>query len=270
MWITGAAYRWYWRVSRGWLKRRILKTPGPANLGQDEWARSLLSPTGFYLDCFRHFHQHLPADVREHRLYFDQEARSFGEDAMHVMWHWLFHELKPASFLEIGVYRGQIVSLAAMLAQRSGIACEVHGISPFSPAGDAVSVYLRDVNYLEDTLKHFEHFSLARPELLKAFSTDAAAVALIRSRAWDMIYVDGNHDYEVVKKDWAVCSESVKPGGVIVLDDAGLTTPYRPPKFATGGHPGPSRLAQEIAGGKFREILQVGHNRVFQRTTGDK
>jgi len=37
-----------------------------------------------------------------------------------------------------------------------------------------------------------------------------------------VIYIDGNHDYEVAHKDWEVCSQSVGPGGVIVLDDADL------------------------------------------------
>jgi predicted O-methyltransferase YrrM len=100
---------------------------------------------------------------------------------------------------------------------------------------------------------------------LKAFSTDDNAVALIKSRAWDLIYIDGSHDYPVVCKDWAVCSKSIRVGGVIVLDDAGLGTAFRPPAFASGGHPGPSRLAGEIDRKQFREILQVGHNRAFER-----
>ncbi|MDB6016924.1 MAG: hypothetical protein JWR19_1413 [Pedosphaera sp.] len=263
--ITGFIYNQYRRVATGLLRRRLLKQSGPERLERGDWGRSLASPTEFYLDCFRFFHQRLAPELREHRHYFEQERRGFGEDAMHVMWFLLFREFKPASFLEIGVYRGQVVSLAALLARLNGIGCLTQGISPFSPAGDRVSKYERDVDYLEDTLLNFRHFALPRPELLKAFSTDPAAVALIRSRQWEMIYIDGNHDYEVVCKDWAVCSESVKPGGIIVLDDAGLTTMYKPPLFATGGHPGPSRMAGEIDRNQFREILQVGHNRVFQK-----
>jgi predicted O-methyltransferase YrrM len=120
---------------------------------------------------------------------------------------------------------------------------------------------------MTDTLSNFEHFSLPKPAMLKAYSTDADAVALIRSKSWDMIYIDGNHDYEVVLKDWAVCSPGVKRGGIIVLDDASRETGYRPPMFATGGHPGPSRLAREIDAREFAEILRVGHNRVFQKMT---
>jgi hypothetical protein len=263
--ITGFIYNQYRRMATARLKRQLLKQSGPARWERADWARSLSTPTEFYLDCFRFFHQRLPAELREHRSYFEQERRGFGEDAMHVMWFLLFQEFKPANFLEIGVYRGQVVSLAALLARLTGVPCQVQGISPFSPAGDAVSKYRQNVDYLQDTLANFEHFTLPRPELLKAFSTDPAAVALIKSRQWDLIYIDGNHDYEVVCQDWAVCSQQIKPGGVIVLDDAGLTTPYRPPLFATGGHPGPSRLAQEIDRNQFREVIQVGHNRAFQK-----
>lgn len=203
-----------------------------------------------------------------HRAYFDTNNRGFGEDAMHVMWYLLFKEFRPATFLEIGVFRGQILSLAALLARMNGFPCRVLGISPFSPAGDQVSIYNTRLDYLADTLKNFDHFSLPHPEYLKAYSTDDNAVSMIRATAWDMIYIDGSHDYEVVLKDWKTCSESLKPGGVIVLDDSGLSTGYKPPRFATGGHPGPSRMASEIDRNHFAELLQVGHNRVFQKIPG--
>jgi hypothetical protein len=225
----------------------------------------LQDPTAFYLDCFRLFHQLLPNELRLHRAYFGTNMRGFGEDAFHVMWFLLFREFKPASFLEIGVYRGQTLSLAALLSRLNGVACRVHGISPFTPAGDAVSKYVEDVDYLRDTLENFEHFSLPRPELLKAFSTDAEAKVMIRATAWEMVYIDGNHDYEVARQDWEVCSESVKAGGIIVLDDASLDTGFRPPLFATAGHPGPSQVAREVDSQRFLEILRVGHNRVFQK-----
>ena len=128
-----------------------------------------------------------------------------------------------------------------------------------------MSRYRAKVDYYADTLKNFAHFSLPAPALLRAFSTDEEARKLVGSRQWSIIYIDGNHDYEIARQDWKLCSENLQPGGLIVLDDAGLTTPYRPLEFATGGHPGPSRLAQEIDPAHFRETLQVGHNRVFQR-----
>lgn len=249
-------------------KRRVLRRPVSLALARSDWDLSLRDPTQFYAECVRYFHQRLPASLREHRNYFYNSPgarRGFGEDAFHVMWFVLFREYQPANFLEIGVFRGQTISLASMLARDMGRPCDVCGISPFSSATDSVSRYPTNIDYHEDTLKNFEHFGLARPTLLRAYSTDNAALKFIGNRAWDMIYIDGNHDYPIARQDWETCSQHVKPGGLIVLDDAGLHTQYRPPIFATGGHPGPSQLAGEIDPRTFREVLQVGHNRVFQR-----
>ena len=232
----------------------------------EDWDRSLSDPTGYYLDCVRFFHgPQFPEELKKHRRYFLQDQRGFGEDAFHVMWWTLFREIRPKSFLEIGVYRGQTLSLAALLQRTLGIKGSVTGISPFSPAGDAVSTYREHLDYLQDTQLNFRAFGLPAPELLKAYSTDQTATNRIRQEAWDAVYIDGNHDYEVARADWLLCSANIYRGGIIVLDDATLGTKYTPPHFATAGHPGPSQLATEINPAEFREILRVGHNRVFQK-----
>lgn len=238
---------------------------GPQDFPVAEWKDSLSSPTEFYLDCVRYFYHSLPSQLREHRKYFCTNRRGFGEDAFHVMWLLLFREFRPSTFLEIGVYRGQTLSLASLLQKQLGIPGKVVGISPFQSAGDRVSKYREDVDYHADTLSNFAYFSLPVPELIPAFSTDAKATGRLSSEAWDLIYIDGNHDYEIARQDWDNSAAAIRPGGLIVLDDSGLETNYRPPSFATAGHPGPSKLAREIPRDQFREILQVGHNRVFQR-----
>jgi SAM-dependent methyltransferase len=225
----------------------------------------LADPTEFYLRCFRFFHFQLSEDLKQHRAYFSKSGRGFGEDAFHVMWFLLFREFRPLNFLEIGVYRGQTLSLAALLQQKNGLQPAVAGISPFQSSGDSVSRYRKDIDYLQDTLTNFQYFKLPEPKLLKAYSTDEKAMEFILSQTWNCIYIDGNHDYGIVQQDWQNCSQALAEGGIIVLDDSGLTTEYQPPIFSTKGHPGPSRMAQEIDRSKFREILQVGHNRVFQK-----
>jgi hypothetical protein len=181
------------------------------------------------------------------------------------MWFLLYREFQPKSFLEIGVYRGQMLSLLALLQKQWTGVVDVTGISPFTPLGDSVSRYPEDIDYLADTLQNFERFNLPPPHLVRALSTDREAVNHIVSRRWDCIYIDGGHDYETVKADWEVCSRSLAPNGIIVFDDAALHTSYRPPPFAIKGHPGPSRVAAEVDRTRFREILQVGHNYVFQK-----
>lgn len=257
----GRYVQWCANRARG----KLLARDAITSVDPEDFGASLRDPNAYYQRAFQDFHRVLPSELRAHRAYFQAERRGFGEDGFHTMWWRLIRRYRPARFLEIGVYRGQTISLVALIAKLEGLACEVTGISPFTSAGDSVSKYSAEVDYLEDTLAHFRHFNLPEPRLIRAYSTDPDALAVIAAGAWDCMYIDGNHDYDVVRADWTTCSRAVAPGGLIVLDDSGLTTTYKPPAFATGGHPGPSRVAAEIDRSMFQEILQVGHNRVFRR-----
>jgi hypothetical protein len=220
-------------------------------------------------ELYNYFHHHFwnsaPEWLREHRNYFKKDLRGFGEDAFHVMWYFLVKEFHPGRVLEIGIYRGQVISLIALISDKINHEIEIHGISPFSPAGDQVSEYLKKIDYYNDVKKNFSRFSNNKPHLHKGFSTDPEMMNIINSYTWDLIYIDGNHDYQVVKKDFEVCCNSVKKGGIIVLDDSSLYTDYSPSSFSTAGHPGPSKLANELNDQAFKEVVSVGHNRVFQK-----
>ena len=151
------------------------------------------------------------------------------------------------------------------IAKELNMRCEIHGISPFTSAGDEVSVYISNINYYEDVINNFNHFSLSLPKLHKGFSTDAKMLDVINSKEWDTIYIDGSHDYDVVKSDFDICSSMLSSNGIIILDDSAFYTGFKPPIYSSVGHPGPSRLADEIDGDVFKEILSVGHNRVFKK-----
>ena len=220
-------------------------------------------------DQYQYFHHYFwnysPDWLRSHRFYFSKEKRAFGEDAFHAMWYFIFKEFKPKKVLEIGVYRGSTLSLFSLLSQKFNLNSEVHGISPFSPAADSVSKYLTELDYYEDVDKNFSFFNLPTPILHKGFSTDKAMIDVIQANDWDLIFIDGNHDYEVAKGDFIHCAKYIKKGGLIVLDDASLNMDYNPPFYSTAGHPGPSKVASEIDERFFEEILSVGHNRVFKK-----
>jgi len=216
---------------------------------------------------FHHYFWHnVPGWLREHRTYFKTQQRGFGDDAFHAMWYLLLSEFRPTNLLEIGVYRGQVISLWSLIAKNISITPEIHGISPFSNDGDEVSAYI-DIDYHSDVMNNFNHFSLTLPHLHRGYSTDPEMVAVIQSVKWDVIYIDGSHDYEIVKSDFEICVSSLSNQGIIVLDDSALYTDYNPPLYASAGHPGPSKVASEIGKNRFREILSIGHNRVFQKIT---
>jgi hypothetical protein len=205
--VSGKLKAWRSKHARRQLRKSF--SGGLSEISRSDWPQSLADPTAFYVRCCHFFDHHLPAEFRRHREYFTQNRRGFGEDAFHAMWFLLFREFKPENFLEIGVLRGQSLSLAALLARYFKLNCFVQGISPFSPAGDTVSTYRNNVNCYDDTLKNFSHFDLPAPALLRAYSTDIEAARLIASRPWHFIYIDGNHDYEIARQGWDLCARNL-------------------------------------------------------------
>jgi len=233
------------------------------DLSFSESVRRFPNRNALHAYMHHYFKQICPQAVREHRNYFKVENRGFGEDAFHAMWYLLLKEFRPANCLEIGIYRGQVVSLWRLLAGLIDFPCWVSGISPFTSAGDHVSTYLTDVDYKSDTIKNHEFFDLNPPNLLKAFSTDDKALALIKSEAWNLIYIDGNHDYEVAMADYEVCKDNLAEGGLLVMDDSSLYTDFKPPIFSFAGHSGPSRVLLERAMQELQLLGAVGHNNIF-------
>src|SRR5437016_2781231 len=153
--ITGFV-RSKWRLfALSCLEWRLARQAPRMSLEPGDWPHSLLDPTGFYFECLRYFHQRLPQELKAHRAYFIK--RGFGENPFHVMWHLLFQQFKPANFLEIGVFRGQTLSLVALCAHLKGLPCQTYGISPFLPAGDPSPLYRKDLDYYADTLANFDH-----------------------------------------------------------------------------------------------------------------
>lgn len=230
-----------------------------------EAAKHFGSRNELHAYAHHYFHHICPQELREHRLYFSQHGRGFGEDAFHAMWWMLFKEFRPVSCLEIGVFRGQVISLWGLIAKMLATPCDIHGISPFAPLGDAVSNYRGDIDYLDDTQKAFSTFGLASPTLVRALSTDTSAIDHIHEREWDLIYIDGCHDYEVALADYHQCVMQLKLGGLLVMDDASLGSEFQPPKFSFAGHPGPSRVVQEFAMKDLHFLGAVGHNNVFMK-----
>jgi len=244
-------------------KRRLRKYS--ERLPIAEIARRFASPDEQWAYCHHFFWHIAPQWLRDHKTFFSAEKRGFGEDAIHAMWYLLLSERRPSTFLEIGVYRGQVISLVKLLALHESFACSVLGISPLTSLGDSVSRYA-ELDYETDIRENCRHFGtpLGAAELLRALSTDVAAVNAIRSRKWDIGYIDGSHDYQIARHDFELVGSSLTRDGLLVLDDAGLYSDYHPRSFSFAGHPGPSRVLGEARQSGWELLLQAGHNAVIR------
>lgn len=215
-----------------------------------------------YRYMHHYFYHFLPDAIREHRKYFSTASRGFGEEAFHSMWYLLMKEFKPKRLLEIGVFRGQVISLWALIGKLETLPTEIDCISPFSAAGDTSSKY-PDLDFLADVVANFRHFQLEEPRHIKALSTDPLAVSHMRSHRFDCIYIDGSHDYDVVLTDYHNSVAALVSGGLLIMDDSSLYTDFSAPTFSFSGHPGPSRVARDFADRELTYVTGVGHQNVY-------
>lgn len=208
------------------------------------------------------FRSRLDHSLVAHRRYFASEGRGFGDDAFHAMWEKLLSEFAPLTMLEIGVYRGQTLSLWHLISGFNRVEAEIWGVSPLENLGDEVSEYA-DLDYEQDIRDSFSSLGISNPNLFKGKSQDIAAVDFIKSKVWDLVYIDGSHDVEDVRRDAVLAGEVLRSGGILVLDDASVGSSYT---LSFPGWPGPSEVAAELSSGQsFALIGTCGHNRVFQK-----
>ena len=209
----------------------------------------------------------IPAYIRAHRRYFSQYGRGFGEDAMHAMWWKILLEFNPITMLEIGVYRGQTISLWSLISKTENRAkSEIWGLTPLINAGDSVSSYC-SLDYRSDIEANHNAFKLPTPNLVETFSYQKEGIEFVSQKVWDLIYIDGSHELDVVRKDVALASDNLKNGGILVIDDASLYSGYKPSKISFAGHPGPSVVATEIENNReFSRIGTCGHNRIYMKS----
>lgn len=205
------------------------------------------------------YHFLAPKYLRKHRSYFQHLNRGFGEDPFHAAWLDVLKRRRPRKCLEIGVYRGQVISLWTLIAMKENFDTEIWGITPLSASADSVSLY-PELDYGEDIRINFAEFNLGTPNLKVGYSNEASIVEWIRQSKWDLIYIDGNHDFEIVRSDFFLSVEVLNKGGLICLDDSSLSFNLQG-KFK--GHPGPSRVVSEYAFGQLNYLFSVGHLNFF-------
>lgn len=226
-----------------------------------------------------------------HRRYIEENRLGFGDPAFHSMWRLLLaaaHErFGNVAALEIGVFKGQVVSLWALLAKTQGWPLAVQAITPFEGqplpgvrwwralqarlsrrfrerihSGD----FYPDDDYEETVRRLFAHYRLDFDQVrwIRGYSQSAAVLAAVRDDRFHVIYVDGGHTFEAASADLANFGPKVVPGGWLVVDDAACDLPGT---AFWKGHESVSRACRRLPELGFVNVLNVGHNRVFERTS---
>lgn len=194
------------------------------------------------------------------------EVEGFGELSFHWNWYLLVN-IMPADFkfLEIGVYKGRVLSLIQMLSDTLGKRARIWGVTPLENAGDKFSRY-KPSNYLDDIKTAYANSraSMEFTTIVKGYSQEPAIVQLVgESGLYDIIFIDGCHDYPVVCQDIDNYAPMLKRGGFLVLDDASSLVPGSYGRFL--GHADVGKAVQDKLDGnkEFVHLYAVGHNRVW-------
>lgn len=156
-------------------------------------------------------------------------------------------ELKPRVVLEIGTARGGTLFLWTRAAAEDALLVSID-----LPGGLFGGGYARPKAVL------YKHFALGkqRIELLRADSHNPNILEkvkqLVGSKGVDFLFIDGDHRYEGVKRDYEMYSPLVRSGGVIAFHDI-----VPGPEENVGGVPRFwSELKKSLPQGRYLEIVR--------------
>lgn len=210
--------------------------------------------------------------LKAHRDFVVRYGWGYGNRAFHWMWNILVqHAPDNFKFLEIGVFKGQTLSLVSMLNKQYGKNGSVYGITPLASSGDKYATH-PDIDYENAILTIYGQFGLDGEDLqiLQGYSNDEQIIQQSRTLGpFDLVYVDGCHDYEVVVSDLTYYSEMVTLNGYLVVDDASnnLNIPDNLIRLNWKGLPDVTKATDDVMSHNknFKEVFAVGHNRIFKR-----
>ncbi len=205
--------------------------------------------------------------IPEIHALFDK-TEGFGE--VPFCWHWYLAALQAPTafrFLEVGVYKGRVLAIMQALANQLGKQATLVGVSPLSGDGDKYSGY-EPVDYFAAIQRAFSNSNLtfANTQLIQGFSQDPITIMEAEKQGpYDIVYIDGCHDYDVVVQDIQNYIPLLKAGGLFVMDDASLflEAPYG--RFM--GHPDVAAAIRDVLDKRtdMEHLYAVGHNRVWRK-----
>lgn len=161
-------------------------------------------------------------ELKAYRDWIEANAFGFGERCFLWMWNEIVKKMPDEfTFMEIGVFRGQILAIVSLLAERHGKKVRRIGITPLDTSdGHWESDYEADIIRLHDVFNIKDDY-----ELIRLNSTNPNAIHLASQNPPDVLYIDGGHTYEVVKSDLTHYLPILKVGGTLVIDDCNNAIP---------------------------------------------
>jgi predicted O-methyltransferase YrrM len=129
---------------------------------------------------------------------------------------WLIHDVKPRNVVEIGAWKGGTALLWSRIALEKVVSVDL----PMGPFGGATAHL--DIAACE---KRNSEIAERCPNFVGILGnsqepkTLGAAARALDGKLVDLLFIDGDHTYEGVKRDFEAWSQIVKPGGWVAFHD---------------------------------------------------
>jgi len=171
--------------------------------------------------------------------------------------------------LDIGVHTGQFSILPWLLANHMGKHVKCCSVSPFDGTSDKYNLY-SESNYLDIYMKMLREMKLPQEDFirLRGLSQDERIIDYLtrRDMKFDLIFLDGSHDYDVIVEDikFYALTRLRKSGIIIVSDACYFTTEIS--ESHRHGHADVIRAVDELIDGnnRFEHLFDLTHLRVFR------
>lgn len=196
------------------------------------------------------------------------KTQGYGELPFSWNWNLILQEMSNNfNFLEIGVYKGRILTLIKLLANLQNKSCNIVGVTPLENVGDKYSSYDND-NYYLAIQNGFNSLNLTMDDvkIVKGLSQDEEVIQILKNMPqFDIIFIDGSHDYEIVCLDIVNYLPLLKVGGYLVMDDSSLYIENPGGQFK--GHPDVGKAVIDVLekDDRMKELYACGHNRVWKK-----
>lgn len=205
-------------------------------------------------------------DLKAHRDFIEQNIFGFGERSFHWMWNLIVKELPDKfTFLEIGVLKGQVLSLVEILANMHEKTTKRYGITPLNGEGGVWP----DDDYKQHIENIHDAFGLKKDyKLLVGLSEDPEIIKKASKLKLDVLLVDGGHETRHITSDLTHYAPLVKQGGYLVIDDS--CNIFHMPFGYFQGIQAVSEYVDKILppvtpNPEWEFIFSVVHNRVYKK-----
>lgn len=206
----------------------------------------------------------------DHLKYIKTNKYGCDESAFYYLWYLLVNEMGMGfKFLEIGVYKGGVLSLIELISDRTGKGVRIYGITPLDRSGDKYLEKYDDADYGYCINKIYGDMGLdiSRTRIIKGLSQDLVVRETILGEGlFDIVYVDGSHNFEDVVKDIKLSKKLLKIGGYLVMDDASSKLNMGNGIVFRGWGDVAEAIDEELASDvNYGHLFACGHNRVWYK-----